>query len=88
MSEMIERVARAIWAAQEQEFAVEKRQKWEQGAAKTKEVCLRSARAAISAMGTPTPAMIEAGEAIDPGYEDGNARAEWHWEAMIKEALK
>jgi hypothetical protein len=83
MSEMVERVSRAIVAAR---FA-----KIHDEALGLTD--LDVARSAIAAMRVPTKAMEDAGDALDdwgvpsdPG--SGNACALAHWEAMIIEALK
>lgn len=47
----------------------------------------RCARAALTALLDPSQVVINAGDSCDPGYGDGNARAESHWQAMIEAAL-
>ena len=83
MSEMVERVARAIAAGHDAYLPVEK----------IAPGYLADARAAIEAMREPTKAMESAGDELDdwgcpsdPG--SGNACALAHWHAMIDEALK
>ncbi|QIX20746.1 hypothetical protein [Agrobacterium pusense] len=88
MSEMIERVGRAIHAASEECF--------------TLEACDLLARAAIEAMREPTKAQLEAAEDIVVGFDDfacgdGNIylgipgypqKARDVWSALIDAALK
>jgi len=91
MSEMIERVAEAIYLAHIKNYAGLAKQpegKWEQLADWQKDYGRAQARAAIEAMREPTDAMIEA------GWQDGMAgfgegeECEPVWHAMIDEALK
>jgi len=81
MSEMVERVARAIFSSQQMpgddpDFL--KAHPWTQSA------CLQASRAAIEAMREPTKAMVDA---ADP-YGIIRANFEAAWEDMIDEALK
>ena len=76
MSEMIERVARAIW---EEEFQ-------EPVDYHTQEITRDQARAAIEAMRVPTKEMKEAG--INTGVGLGPITSAAIWQAMIDEALK
>lgn len=80
MTEMIERVAKAIW---DSEFS----SKWRDpsyGSTDGDEVglCIHRAKAAIDAMREPTDAMIKA------FYVDNYGDADGAWQSMIDEALK
>lgn len=95
MSEMIERVARAMWAhewgehAEQQPFEASCREYW-----------LDAARIAISAIRSPTEAMVAVGcEELPWGDEHGSVvselDAQWRrealmpiWDGMLNEALK
>lgn len=79
MSEMIERVAKAIMTANDQSTGI-----------RFSYLCHDMARAAIEAMREPTRAMVEAAhDKLDWGYPDGvDANFYVAWEEMIDEALK
>lgn len=78
MTEMVERVAKAIWPlAFEGDGAG-----WHQRRA----VAMDQARAAIEAMRNPTAAMLFVGSNDDAGFTAVNLLASW--EFMIDEALK
>lgn len=83
MSEMIDHVARAQWAAEWNEASVpfDLLSESEQNAQRV------IARAAITAMSKPTDAMKQAGFELtgDPCWPEDVGRA---WEAMINEALR
>lgn len=94
MSEMVTRVARAIWPAVKGITLTE----WENAHPLAKEVMLGKARAAIEAMREPTEKMIAEGDsAMD--WDSSDATGQWYvhyhdgdaaksWQAMIDEALK
>ena len=91
MSEMVERVARAIW---QESVGRADWYKWETFRPDAWGRCLSmaQARAAIEAMREPTEAMIEAARnEDDPGFCDEPGFAAPHkdaWQAMIDAALK
>jgi hypothetical protein len=74
MSEMVERVAKAIMTANEQSTGL-----------KFSDLCRDMARAAIEEMREPVPGMRSAGADVAGNSEDGAAII---WRAMIDEALK
>lgn len=95
MSEMIEKVARAIW-----EKATPLKpgpwnddlNKWDRASDQERFICMGQARAAIAAMQEPTEAMIGAGEQAHYRYpshiDNARAKTERAWGAMIDAALK
>ena len=78
MSEMIERVAKAMWE-DPPAFTL-----WERVSCEQQDEYRRMARAAISAMREPTGAMCLA---ANPFLGDWG-QSDWAWEAMIDAALK
>lgn len=78
MSEMVERVAKAIWDSP-LFFGLITDEKRRDGSWHD---CTALARAAIEAMREPTDEMVLASEAIDAVYPSE------HWRAMIDAALK
>lgn len=84
MSEMIERLARALHGCVMQQDADQA--PWEKLSQPVKQECLLMARAAIEAMREPTNAMIEA---ADGEYRDDDRRAlVGEWQTMIDVALR
>jgi hypothetical protein len=85
MSEMVERVARAIYKASCDEAYDGERYipAWDRMNASSKEVYLGFARAAIAAMREPTAAMVITGS--NGNYPDDIAAI---WQDMIDEALR
>lgn len=81
MSDMVEKVARAVCIAlghEPEEWAYSER---------VRERCRRIARAAMQAMREPTKAMLQAGRLNDS--EDGaSGNPESIWQAMVNAALK
>lgn len=78
MSEMIERVARAILGERFGGAA-----DWDRESETFRAACRAQARAAFAAMREPTDDMVDA------GYNETMMRgARLHWQAMIDEALK
>lgn len=76
MSEMVERVARAISP------------NWEYMSRNDRRNAVITARVAIEAMREPTEAMIKGAGWLYPMYDDPHDRHEDVWSAMIDEALK
>ncbi len=91
MSEMVERVAMAMWAKKEQ-LTPNPRVSWENAEAKDQAFMLEVARAAIEAMREPTEAMKDAGGMELAGLWDSDdspySAAENVWLACIDAALK
>ena len=98
-SEMVERVARALFETEWSPPGTEKiRAVWEKEWPRSCEYWLNSARAAIAAMREPTEAMTEAASDAVEKYEDevrgGDLTPTRHclpetvWRAMIDEAVK
>jgi hypothetical protein len=84
MSEMIERLARALHGCVTQQGT--DRLPWEQLSRPLKEECLFLARAAVEAMREPINQMIEA---ADGEYRDDDRRAlVGEWQTMIDVALR
>jgi hypothetical protein len=83
MSEMVERVAKAIWALNEDTDCHD----YDQLAPHARARADEWARAAIAVMREPTKAMIEAHHVV---WEDAdfNERAADNWRNLIDEALK
>lgn len=82
MSEIVERVARALFRASN-EFFDENDPAWAVAEAEDKDYWLVKARAAITAMREPTPQMVEEGSIYCcAGCAKGS------WKDMISEALK
>jgi hypothetical protein len=84
-NQMIERVARAIYASNEVFQPSQKEGKdWRN--------FIGTAAAAIAIMREPTSDMIDAADNCDDGCPEpegmGNAHGRTHWEAMIDAALK
>jgi hypothetical protein len=92
MSEMIERVALAIWRAREQQFPERTRRSEPDGidhATGAMEIIKSFARAAVLAMREPSGSMLTAGRIeIDPDNFLTIAEAEQTYKAMIDAALK
>lgn len=82
MSEMVERVARAIGNV------LVKDSHGECLLIATDEQCTEIARAAIEAMREPTEGMKQSGAMVMPDYDPDVNDAAQCWEAMINEALK
>jgi hypothetical protein len=91
MSEMIERVAKALYIEMAM-LSGERQLSWDKGASECQNASLILAAAAISAMRFPTEKMEDAGGAIEMvgGYDYAplGSYAAQAWEAMIDEALK
>lgn len=92
MSEMVERMARAIWNGQ-----IKRETSWDDVVAyysTTHAETLGQARAVLAAMREPTEAMVSGGE-LHADYEAGEIDNSWSgsvdvepiWRAMIDEAL-
>lgn len=84
MSEMVERVAKALFQWQHGH------DRWDEAEPDVREDACEAARAAIEAMREPTEAMCDAADALDR-VEAGVLRTEVPfdaWIAMIDEALK
>lgn len=100
MTEMVERVARAMWEWQRSNCFIagtipvaDLWPAWESAKEDSRESELGRARAAIEAMRAPTEAMGEAGDGVPsgPGFcdEPGDPPSVYGiWQAMIDEALK
>lgn len=86
MSEMVERVARAILASHDYSKNDGKEGGFESLSPEWQEVLLANARAAIEAMRWPTDAMFTIGS--NRLNDDGDYDAEDVWFGMIDEALK
>ena len=90
MSEMVERVARAIQATRGP------LQNWDRVPQEVRALWLADARAAIAALRGPTEAMIRAALAANAWQADGSARGmdnirkkyRERWNAMLDAALK
>ena len=84
MSEMVERVARALFTA-EHPFGT-----WSTG--RNQAAWLRRAKMAIAAMREPTPAMTLVGSTTSEAYEDGGVEHDLTvtpiWQSMVDEALR
>jgi hypothetical protein len=78
---MVERVARAIFEVEYPGGEVDE-YRWE----RSKEAYLAQAQAAIEEMREPTDAMVDAGDAVEPGVT-GYTDALSHYQAMINAAL-
>lgn len=82
MTEMIERVARAIFAAKSQTHTT-----WEQCDWGYRTMKMKEARAAIEALREPTEGMVKAADRRNDDNDDEEATLA-NWQAMIDEALK
>ena len=96
MNEMVERVAKSIWAATLWDRVYNEaadRFDWDHNV-EDKDSVLRIAAAAVSAMREPTPGMMASADAkIPSGFHFGIKDGDLHgcriiWHAMIDEALK
>jgi len=90
MTDMIERVAMAMYSSTGVEFGLQ--EEWKDRHDKTKDEWRHLARAAIAAMRDCTPAMLDAGSAAHPagGYVREtllNDIIECEWRAMVDAAL-
>lgn len=83
MSEMVERVATAIWALYRHTDCNE----YDQLAPHAKHTADEMARAAIEAMREPTADMVDAGRDVGPDAPYGLSETIKRWEAMINAAL-
>jgi hypothetical protein len=89
MSDVVERVALAIWQARENDFPPHVRRTkpdeidWASGQWPS---MLMQARAAIEAMNEPTSEMLRCGDVYVNGYEDMRSVGEC-WRAMLAAAL-
>lgn len=88
MSDMVEKVARAIWALQRDTDCNDYDKLWD-GPCSAKEIARDMARAAIEAMREPTEDMLEAGtNAVDDGETYScRAKAEGVYYGMLSAAL-
>lgn len=82
MNEMVERVARALWALEENTDCHE----WEPLSEFRKDATREKARAAISAMREPTDEMVDAALHATHPLHGIDPASRWH--AMIDAALK
>jgi hypothetical protein len=85
MSEMVERVARAIYDAGQMRFHTEP---WDTRIAETQENYRALARAAITALREPIEAMMSSIDWSEYEHEFGPAEARLIWETFIDAALK
>lgn len=88
MSEMVDRVARAIYLSPLGGHDDPSAPRWDELRESHKDGFRDNARAAIEAMRLPTEAMVDAADTKDIETCQYCASGQEHWQAMIDQALK